>query len=100
MNWKAIIITAILAGLAGSLYTHNPVHASTEPVRFQIQPAIADEANSLGEAVPYHEVFMIDTESGKVWQFQPAVYQKNPDGSPKLFLPSSFVPVTVAQAKP
>lgn len=59
--------------------------------RYEIHGIVVDEptANSL------HEVYLIDTETGRVWQRQSGAAYKNPDGS-SGFIPPSFQPIQIA----
>jgi len=76
MNWKWVIsgVLGIFVGLSIAPFAHRSVLASSAPVstHFQIEAATADESNGQGQRVPVHEAFLLDTESGKVWQFSGA----------------------------
>jgi hypothetical protein len=76
MNWKWMIVGSfgILLGLSIAPLDHRAVSASTTPasIHFQMQPATVDESNGQGQRVPVHELFLLNTESGEIWQFQGA----------------------------
>jgi len=103
MNRKWIVIAAfgVLIGLAIGPFEHRTVSASVAPAnaRFQLQDAIAEEPNGEGQDVPTHEVFLLDTESGKVWKFQGLVWGKDKDGQTKVFSEPRFIAVGVDAPK-
>lgn len=41
-----------------------------------------------------HEVFLIDTQLGKVWLFQPGGIEKKQDGS-EFVIPKQFLPIDI-----
>lgn len=103
MNWKAIIAAVVGFGLGLSIapFAHRTVSASVAPANahFQIQDATVDESNGEGQDVPAHEVFLLDTESGKVWKFQGLEWGKDKDGAAKLFREPIFLTVAVESGK-
>ena len=108
MNWKLIlsVTAALLLGLTLSPFEHGKVSAAvTAPysTHFQLLSATVDEipANGTGPTLPfgptntvapYHELFLLDTESGKVWEYAPGATVTKPDGS-KHYYPSMFIPI-------
>jgi hypothetical protein len=103
MNWK-LIATGICGLLIGSLiapFEHKAVIASTAPTstHFQMQDATVDEPNGEGQDVPRHEVFLLDTESGKVWKFQGLAWGKDKDGTAKLFSEPRFIAIGIDAPK-
>jgi hypothetical protein len=103
MNWKFMVvgIFGLLAGLSIAPFEHRAVIASAAPIdaHFQILDATADEPNGQGEDVPTHEVFLLDTQSGKVWKFQGLVWGKDKDGTTKVFSEPRFIAVGVDAPK-
>jgi hypothetical protein len=76
--------------------------ASPDPANghFQLQAVIVDEPNGEGVVAPVHEVFLVDTDTGKVWKYQPLQWAKNKDGSSRILNPDFFVPVQVGSSQP
>jgi outer membrane protein assembly factor BamB len=62
---------------------------------FQLQSVVVDD----GKGNPVHKLFLLDTETGKVWRYQPVVVNANADGTVTTLFPESFVPVSVVQSK-
>lgn len=83
MNWKwaAVGILGFTLGMSIAPYEQKTVIASTTSagMKFQIQAATVDESNGEGHRIPVHEVFLLNTHSGEVWQFQGAamVFDRN-----------------------
>jgi hypothetical protein len=104
MNWKFMIACTfgLLVGLSIAPFEHRAVIASAAAptdARFLIQNATADEPNGQGEDVPTHEVFLLDTQSGKVWKFQGLVWGKDKDGTMKVFSEPRFIAIDVDAPK-
>ncbi|SPE27626.1 exported hypothetical protein [Candidatus Sulfotelmatomonas gaucii] len=99
MNWKWVLvgILGVLLGLLIAPFEHKRVLASAAPVstHFQIQAATVDESDGQGQRVPSHEVFLLDTESGEVWQFQGPVTAFNQTKGEAAFIPPKFFRVAV-----
>src|ERR1039458_2757098 len=99
MNWKWMVpaVAGTLAGMLLAPFAHKTVSASVAPVNahFQIQDATVDESNGQGQDVPAHEVFLLDTESGSVWNFQGLVWAHGPDGKTQLLAEPAFHKVPV-----
>ncbi len=102
MNWKWIIAVALgmALGLTIAPFESRTVSASTAPVNahFQIQDATVNEPGANGEELVIHEVFLLDTEGGRVWKFKPLQIAHQADGSTQAF-PEEFVSVPVEAAK-
>jgi hypothetical protein len=103
MNWKlaVVAILSLAVGLSIAPFEHRTVLASTVPAdaHFQIQSATVDEPNSEGQEVITHEVFLLDTDSGKVWKFQGLVWTHDKDGVEKVISSPIFLPVGVESWK-
>jgi len=103
MNWKwtAAAVLGLAIGLSVAPFEHNTVSASVAPTNahFQMQSATVDEPNGEGQDVPTHEVFLLDTESGKVWKFQGLVWSHDKDGSVKTIREPTFLTVAVESIK-
>ncbi len=103
MNWKFMIagVFGLLAGLSIAPFEHRAVIASVAPTNahFQMQDATVDEPNGQGQDAPTREVFLLDTESGKVWKFQGLVWGKDKDGTTKVFSEPRFIAIGVEAPK-
>ena len=103
MNWKWMVaaILGLAIGLSVAPFEHKAVLASVAPLNahFQMQDATVEEPNGEGQDVPRHEVFLLDTESGKVWKFQGLAWGKDRDGTTKVFSPPAFVSIAVESPK-
>jgi hypothetical protein len=103
MNWKwgVAVALGLLLGLSLTLFQRKTVMASPVPVstHFELQPATVEESNGQGQRVPVHEVFLLDTESGKVWQFQAAatVFDQSKGQATPIGPKFSSVPVESGQ---
>jgi|ERR1700733_3628312 len=63
---------------------------------FQMMAAVVDELNGEGNSIPTHEVFLLDTDAGKVWKFQGTVWTgSNQNGKSKIIYPEMFVSIPV-----
>lgn len=94
-------IFGLVLGLLIAPFEHKTVLASIAPANahFQMQSATVDEPNGEGQDVPRHEVFLMDTESGKVWKFQGLAWGKDKDGTAKVFSPPVFTSIAVESGK-
>lgn len=103
MNWKWMIaaVLGLVIGLLVAPFEHKTVSASAAPVNahFQMQDATVDEPNGEGQDAPRREVFLLDTESGRVWKFQGLAYGKDKDGITKIFSEPKFFSVVVESGK-
>jgi hypothetical protein len=99
MNWKWMVpaVAGTFAGMLFAPFAQKTVSASVAPVsaHFQIQDATVDEPNGQGQNVPAHEVFLLDTESGTVWQFQGLVWARGANGNDTILAEPSFHKVPV-----
>jgi len=102
MNWKWIIIAAlgVSLGLSIAPFENRTVSASTVPANahFQIQDATVNEPGANGEEIVIHEVFLLDTDSGRIWKFKPLLLAHQADGSTQAF-PEEFVSVPIETGK-
>ena len=77
----------------------SPVLAASPDLasgHFQMMAAVVDELNGEGTSIPTHEVFLLDTNTGKVWKFQGTVWtSSNQNGKGKIFMPEMFVSIPV-----
>jgi len=100
MKSKIITATAVILGLAAILYAQSTQKQTSVPStshRFQIVAAETDEQAGQDHpelVVTGHSVFLLDTETGKVWKYQwPRTIQ---DSKGKWFpINSTFLPVQV-----
>jgi hypothetical protein len=103
MNWKwvAAAIVGLAVGLSIAPFERKTVFASTALAdsHFQMQTATVDESDGAGGVTPVHEVFLLDTESGKVWKFQGLVWTHDKDGPSKLLSEPKFFSVAVESGK-
>ncbi len=103
MNWKwiAAMVLGLAIGLSVGHFGHSTVLASVAPANahFQMQDATVDESNGEGQDAPRHEVFLLDTESGKVWKFQGLAWGRDKDGTVKMFAPPTFTSIAVESPK-
>lgn len=103
MNWKwtAAAAFGLVVGILVAPFEHKTVLASVAPINphFQMQDATVDEPNGEGQDAPRREVFLLDTESGRVWKFQGLAYGRDKDGAMKVFSTPSFVNIAVESSK-
>lgn len=66
---------------------------------FQLMAAVVDELNGEGNSIPTHEVFLLDTDTGRVWKFQGTVWTSNSSGKSKVLMPEMFVSIPINQPK-
>jgi hypothetical protein len=103
MNWKWMVagVIGVLLGLSIAPLQRRSVLASVAPTgaHFQMHDAMVDESNGEGQNIPTHEIFLLDTESGKVWKFQGMVWSKDKNGPGKIFREPTFVTVAVESGK-
>ncbi len=67
---------------------------SNEPTnqgRYQVIPAVVDAGAGLGGGTT-HELFLVDTQSGRVWRFQAEGTGKDSNGK-TIEIPEGFFPV-------
>jgi hypothetical protein len=101
MNWRLILAVTVglLLGAALSPFERRRVSAAvTVPANthFQLLAAVVDELPSgqTDRLAPYNKIFLLDTESGKVWKYETARTVTRTDGSKEDF-PSMFSSVAV-----
>lgn len=103
MNWKLVMagIFGVLLGLSIAPVEHRTVLASATPAspHFQMQAAMVDESNGQGQRVPVHEIFLLDTESGEVWQFQGATMVFDQSKGEAIPVEPRFFRIPVESAK-
>ena len=103
MNWKWIIAAmfGLAIGLSVAPFEHQTVAASvvSANTHFQMQPATVDEAAAQAGTVPVHELFLLDTETGAVWQFQPLAIAFDKGRNETMFVAPKFSRVTVESNK-
>ena len=89
------LIIMLLPGLAavGQQSTPTASRSGLSQARFQLMSAEVDAGVGMGGDVT-HEVFLIDTQTGKVWRFQPAGMSKEKQGNTGE-IPQLFVPVNI-----
>ena len=56
--------------------------------RWQLQAVTVDEqTGSHGPFLPAHEVFLLDSETGRLWKFQPNTILNDGSAVPEMLLP-------------
>lgn len=92
MKMKVAGFACILSLICLSVQSQQP--RSDEPThqgRFQVIPAVVDAGAGQGEGTT-HELFLIDTQSGRVWRFQAEGTGKDSTGK-IIEVPEGFFPV-------
>ncbi len=91
----------IAIGLSVAPFEHKTALASVVPdtTHFEMQPATVDEAAAQAGTVPVHELFLLDTETGAVWQFQPSAIAFDKGRNETMFVAPKFSRVTVESIK-
>jgi outer membrane protein assembly factor BamB len=71
--------------------------SSPDPINghFQLQSVIVDQPVAAGGTVAAHDLFLVDTDTGRVWRYQPVNITRNSDGTFKGTIPDAFIPVPV-----
>jgi len=81
------------------IHGNRPVLAASPDLangHFQMLAAVVDELNGEGNSIPTHEVFLLDTDTGRVWKFQGTVWtSSNQNGKGKILMPEMFVSIPV-----
>ena len=62
---------------------------------FQLQAVVVDNA----EGTPLHRLFLLDTDTGRVWRYQPVFINANGDGTASTIAPEGFVLVPMLPSK-
>lgn len=101
MNANRLLLLLTTFSIFAFVRSDNAVLAASPDLangHFQLQAVMVDEPNGEGIVAPAHEVFLVDTDTGKVWKYQPLQWAKNKDGSYKILNPDLFVPVQVGSS--
>jgi hypothetical protein len=94
----------LVPGLAavGQQSTPTASRSASPQARFQLISAEVDAGVGMGGDVT-HEVFLIDTQTGKVWRFQAGGVSKDKQGNmgevPQLFFPVNIMNWNEASGK-
>ena len=103
MNWKWIIaaVFGVAIGLSIAPFEHKTVLASVAPANahFQLQSATVDESDSEGQPGTFHDVFLLDTETGNVWEYEGTNYIRDQNKKVETIVPPGFFPVRVQSSK-
>jgi hypothetical protein len=95
-----IVIGCIL--FVAAFLIAQPAQRPGSPDRYKLISAQVLEPVEGGDSISAGTVFLLDSESGQVWRYQPSIAFKSPDGTEKrwsdLFRPVSVAPP--AQALP
>jgi hypothetical protein len=80
---RLLVVSALLLGVVGLVYAQaRPEKASPEVSRYQLVPAAATYEGKDGRQAEGPEVFLLDTESGRVWMYEFGRSEKKaPDGT-------------------
>lgn len=103
MTKKLWLLGLCLAGLAVIANGQKPAPPSSEPTSVSRYQLVAAQVESQGDqpttTVTTHEVFMLDTQTGKVWRYTAQNVGKSPQGSPgqTMIIPEAFIMVEVRQ---
>jgi len=93
---KATMCILLLASATLSAQQPSPKPSPTLPSspaasgRYQLIPALLDDAAS----TPLKTVFLLDTQTGKVWKYQEAFTLHEQDGTTRI-MPATFVSVDI-----
>jgi hypothetical protein len=93
-KWIWVAVCAVSLISMAPAQQHSALSSSTSAAggRFQIVSLEADEPTPNSGSVVYHEVFLLDTQTGKLWHYSPAVSHKTEDGK-VFFFPEKLVEV-------
>lgn len=83
---------AIIAIVIACLSAYTPPSRDTSGGKFRLLNAQIDERTVAGGSASYGEVFLIDSDTGKVWIFREA---RATSGDTKYFTPEHFESVFV-----
>lgn len=87
---------AVFARIVSAQQRNPPKPSAPIPPRFQLVQVSLDRQNgSSNQVATYHELFLLDTQTGKLWHYQPDLILKG-DGKNTSFSPEMLVPVKVA----
>ena len=101
-NYLVIAVAGLIMGLLIAPFERKTVLAAPAVAassHFQLQSATVDVAETGQTRVPAHELFLLDSENGKVWQYQGLVTATGPDGSTQLLTEPHFFSVSVDKPK-
>jgi hypothetical protein len=92
------LLVAFLLTLSVVATAQAPQKTAEPTGRYMLVPAIAtmyqDNTKTISPGVESHEVFLIDTQTGRVWKLQPGILANDKDGNPH-FQEASFIPISV-----
>jgi len=103
VNWELVLvgIVGVLVGIAIAPFEQKAARASASQFggNFQIQAATVDEYTGSGQRTPVHEVFLLNTGTGEVWQFRGAMMGYNQEKGEASQIPAQFSRVAVESSK-
>lgn len=91
---RAIAFAVLVCSAALAAQTPQPRTKPTPQPRYLLVPAEVKAGIGFAGGELTHEVFLIDTETGRVWRFQPGGVINSSDGNSDQ-QNDMFIPVTV-----
>ncbi|SRR6266852_9611023 len=93
-KWIAVaVLVAVLVVAAFAQTAQRSSIASSQ--RYQLLSAQVEEQTVDGTDVPAHVVFLLDTQSGKVFRYQDARLLKGKEGEKPMAIHEKFYPVEI-----
>jgi hypothetical protein len=92
MKSFALGLTLLLSGICCAQQKAIAPPSPAKEVRYQLVSLEVDESPGGSSSAVYHEVFLLDVQTGEVWRYQPASLVKNADGTHQL-VPEVLIPV-------
>jgi hypothetical protein len=87
-----VVLVAVVSLAVVSTQSQQPrSDESVRSGRYQVIPAVVDAGAGQGGGTT-HELFLVDTQSGRVWRFQAEGIGKNPEGN-TIEIPEGLFPV-------
>ncbi len=94
-----VALTVCVGGLSTQAQQSHVASASTKSQgQYQLVPVALDAGVGMGGGTT-NELFLIDTQSGKVWRYQVGGVGKKPDGT-REEIPELFWPVGIVEPPP
>lgn len=99
-KWRYVLVVILGCVLLAGGQKPTPKPEATEVPHYQIVAAqVESQGDQSTTTVTTHEVFMLDTQSGRVWKYSAQNTGKAPQGSPgqTMIFPEAFIMVEVRQ---
>ncbi len=96
MNRKIAVLVVLLSGLLVTILVAQQSSTKTSGTaqRYQLVPALIEDEGNEGGDVTRHAVFLVDTNTGGVWRYEPLGINKTPGAKNQLLL-DRFYPVKI-----